>query len=152
VQVLLCSRCDRGQRYCGRACSRAAREDSRRQIARRYQCSRAGRIAHAARSRRWRQQHRSCTPPDHGDAETDIDINNFVTHQGSANPYPDAPLPSCEQATQRVPVDATANVAPTSMAARCRRCASALSPWTRQGFLRHARASRWPARVVDHCP
>jgi hypothetical protein len=148
--VLLCSRCDRGQRYCGRACSRAARDDSRRQTARRYQCSRAGRIAHAVRSRRWRQQHRSCTPPDRCDAQADVDINNFVTHQGSATPGPDAPLPSCEHAAEPEPVTTVANAAPN--AARCRRCASALSPWTRQGFLRHARASRWPARVVDPCP
>jgi hypothetical protein len=150
VQVLLCSRCDRGQRYCGRACSRSAREDSRRQAARRYQCSRAGRIAHAARSRRWRQQHRSCTPADRGDAETDVDNSNFVTHQGCPMPGPDASLPSCEQASEPEPVDAVANAAP--IAARCWRCATALSPWTRQGFLRHARAARWPARVVDPCP
>jgi hypothetical protein len=71
----------------------------------------------------------------------DIDINNFVTHQGSANLARDALLPSCEQA-----------VAPTSMAARCWRCATSLSPWARQGFLRHGRVSRWPARVVEPSP
>jgi hypothetical protein len=149
AQVLLCSRCDRGRRYCGRACSRAARDDSRRQIARRYQCSRAGRIAHAARSRRWRQQHRPWTPPDRGDAQTGVDIDNFVTHQGSPAAGLGAPLPSCEQATEPGAINAVANAAP--IAARCRRCASALSPWARQGFLRHARASRWPAGVVDPC-
>jgi hypothetical protein len=148
AQVLLCSRCDRGQRYCGRACSRAARDDSRRQTARRYQCGRAGRIAHAARSRRWRQRRRSCTPAQRGDARVDID--NFVTHQGCPMPGSDASLPSCKQATEPAPVDAVANAAPVD--ARCRRCASVLSPWTRQGFLRHARASRWSARVVDPCP
>ena len=56
VQVLLCSRCDRGQRYCGRACSRAARRQSLCAAASRYQRSWGGRIAHAARSRRWRQR------------------------------------------------------------------------------------------------
>jgi hypothetical protein len=150
--VLLCSRCDRGQRYCGRACSRAARDDSRREAGRRYQRSRRGRVAHAARSRRWRQQHQACTSPDLGDAEPDIDISNFVTHQGSAIPAPDAQLPSCEQATERAPVDTAASIAPTSMAARCRRCATSLSPWARQGFLRHGRVSRWPARVVEPSP
>ena len=153
AQVLLCSRCDRGQRYCGRVCSRAARDDSRREAGQRYQRSRGGRIAHAARSRRWRQQHQACTPPDLGDAEPDIDLSNFVTHQGSANPPPDAPLPSCEQVPERPPVDAVANVALTLMAAaRCRRCATSLSPWARQGFLRHGRVSRWPARVVEPSP
>jgi hypothetical protein len=91
AQVLLCSRCDRGQRYCGRDCSRAARQGSRREAAQRYQRSRAGRLAHAQRS--------------------------------------------------LVPI-----------VARCQRCAMALSPWTRQGFLRHGRVSRWPARVVEPSP
>jgi hypothetical protein len=152
AQVLLCSRCDRGQRYCGRACSRAAREQARREAGRRYQRSRAGRIAHAARSRRWRQRHRPCTSPDRADAKTDVDINNFVTHQGSATPGPDAPLPSCEQGAEPAPIEPVANAAPISPAARCRRCATVLSAWARQGFLRHGRASRWPARVVDPSP
>jgi hypothetical protein len=81
-----------------------------------------------------------------------IDIDNFVTHQGCPTPGPDAPLASCEQVTESVAIDAAAHVAPNSMTARCRRCASALAPWTRQGFLRHARASRWPARVIEPCP
>lgn len=154
AQVLLCSRCDRGQRYCGRACSRAARGDSRREAARRYQCSRAGRIAHAARSRRWRQRRRPCSPTDCGDAKPALDIDNFVTHQGCPTPGPDAPLASCEQVIESVAIDAAAHgahAAPNPMTARCRRCASALSPWTRRGFLRHARASRWP-RVIEPCP
>ena len=49
AQVLLCTHCDRGQRYCGRVCSRAAREDSRREAAQRYQRSRAGLAAKVLR-------------------------------------------------------------------------------------------------------
>jgi len=47
-----CRRCDRGNRYCGRACARQAREDARRETTSRYQSSFRGRLAHAARSRR----------------------------------------------------------------------------------------------------
>ena len=141
AQVLLCSRCDRGQRYCGRACSRAARQDSRRETARRYQRSRAGRLAHAARSRRWRQ--RQSVQPGRDDATS----ANFVTHQGSPLTGADAPLPLCEQAAEAKPVDTVTNVALI-----CRRCAAALSPWARQGFLRHARAARWAGRVVEPSP
>jgi hypothetical protein len=142
--VLLCSRCDRGQRYCGRACSRAARQDSRRESARRYQRSRAGRLAHAARSRRWRHRQSAQAGRD-GAAST-----NFVTHQGSLLAATDAPLPPCEQAAEPKPVDTIVNVA--NVAPICRRCAAALSPWARQGFLRHARASRWAVRVVEPSP
>ncbi|KQW60304.1 hypothetical protein [Variovorax sp. Root411] len=146
--MLLCSRCDRGQRYCGRACSRAARSASRREAAERYQRSRAGRIAHAARSRRWRQRQRevdrlACD----GDVAASTAIN-FVTHQGSPVTALDAPLTPNEQAAEAVVV-----AKPTSIAwALCRRCAAALSPWARLGFLRHGRGTRWPVRVVEPCP
>jgi len=147
AQVLLCSRCDRGQRYCGRTCSRAARHDSRREAARRYQRSRAGRMAHAARSRRWRQRR---SDQARKSATSDTSATNIVTRQGSPTPVPDAPLASSEQAdecTSPVP-----HTSPSPIVARCRRCAAVLSPWVRQGFLRHGRTSGWPARVIDPCP
>lgn len=52
--MILCSHCDRGNWYCGRACSRQAREASRRQAEQRYQDSPRGRAAHAKRTREWR--------------------------------------------------------------------------------------------------
>ena len=78
---------------------------------------------------------------------------NFVTHQGSPLTDADAPLPPCEQAAQPKPA---AEPKPadtvTDVALICRRCAAALSPWARQGFLRHARGARWAARVVEPSP
>jgi hypothetical protein len=149
VQVLLCSRCDRGQRYCGLACSRAARQDSQREAARRYQRSRGGGMAHAERARRWRQRRR-----ERGEACRSVTLDaaaaNIVTHQGSLMPVLDAPLAAPEQANVCVP--SVSDVSSTPIVARCRRCAAVLSPWVRQGFLRHGRASRWPARVIDPCP
>jgi hypothetical protein len=56
VQVVVCSRCDRGNRYCSRACWRQKRDLARREAACRYQRSRGGRARHAARSRRWRER------------------------------------------------------------------------------------------------
>jgi hypothetical protein len=55
VQVVLCSHCDRGNRYCGRTCRRQARAETQRQAARRYQGSRRGRMAQALRTRHWRR-------------------------------------------------------------------------------------------------
>ena len=50
-QVLICSRCDRGQHYCGARCSGLARRESLRGAARRYQQSRRDRHCHAERQR-----------------------------------------------------------------------------------------------------
>jgi len=147
--VLLCSRCDRGQRYCTRACSREARLAAQQEAARRYQASRAGRMAHAARSRRWRQRRRE-REQDSGEAAVlDGGATHFVTHQGSSPPATDAPLAAPEQAEECAGVMGEAS--PVPIAAQCRRCATALSPWVRQGFLRHG-MRRWPARVIDPSP
>jgi hypothetical protein len=156
--VLLCSRCDRGQRYCGRACSRAARLESRRAAGRRYQRSRAGRLAHAARSRRWRQRRRERVRQEHAGHDTaaddaaalDVAVINFVTHQGSSTPAPDAPLNPAAEFAAAAP-GALASATTLSSAARCRRCAAPQPPWVRQGFLRHG-MRRWPARVVEPVP
>ncbi|MCU0921720.1 MAG: hypothetical protein MUF16_15530 [Burkholderiaceae bacterium] len=147
TQVLLCSRCDRGQRFCGRACSRAARLESRRAAARRYQRSRAGRMTHAARSRRWRQRRRERQQRTCGEAAAlDGGVIDFVTHQGSPTPAEDAPL--------TFGVDLAAAVdggVPLPSVMRCRRCGAPLSRWVRQGFLRHG-MRRWPARVIAPSP
>ena len=71
-QVLICSRCDRGQRYCGARCSGPARRESLRAAGRRYQHSRRGRHCHAERQRRYRRRWRE-------DARV-----HKVTHHGSA--------------------------------------------------------------------
>jgi hypothetical protein len=52
----LCSHCDRGQVYCGKACSSAARRASVRAAGTRYQATADGRHAHAARQQRYREK------------------------------------------------------------------------------------------------
>lgn len=71
VQVLICSRCDRGHVYCAAGCAQAARRGSQRDAGRRYQASRRGRVNHAVRARRYRSR------------------KNIVTHQGSPPDRPD---------------------------------------------------------------
>lgn len=149
VQVLLCTRCDRGQRYCGRVCSRAARLQSLCAAASRYQRSWGGRIAHAARSRRWRRRCRERVRDEAAAVDAaapDGGVIDFVTHQGSPAPSTDAPLPL----TDERPAAVTGALA-SPLAARCRRCAAPLAPWVRQGFLRHG-MRRWPARVIEPGP
>jgi hypothetical protein len=129
-QVLLCSRCDSGQRYCGRTCSRAARLESRRAAGRRYQRSRAGRLAHAARSRRWRQRRRQvCASEQRADqdaAALDGGVINFVTHQGSPAPALDAPLPPAAELAAAVS-GARASPTPCGAGAVLRSCRPGLA-------------------------
>jgi hypothetical protein len=62
----VCSRCDRGQRYCSQECRAAARRLQQCAASRRYQRTEAGKEAHRTRQRSYRQ--RRCRPR--------------VTHQG----------------------------------------------------------------------
>ncbi len=137
-QVLVCSDCDRGQRYCTRACSSLARRSARRDAARRYQMSRGGRVVHAARSRRWRIRHHLVGPASN-DGGVLEGRANIVTHQGSNGELMDAPLAACSSLSTAPSVAADALTNPMKAFARggrCRRCGAALAPWVRQGFLR----------------
>jgi hypothetical protein len=54
--VAICSVCDRGQWYCGKACSQQSRRENSRAAGRRYQDQRPGRLRHAARQARYRER------------------------------------------------------------------------------------------------
>ena len=56
AQVLICSHCDRGHRYCAEGCSWQARRQSQREAGRRYERTRDGRFARAERNRRYRKR------------------------------------------------------------------------------------------------
>jgi hypothetical protein len=160
VQVILCSRCDRGSRYCGRQCRYQAREQARRETAQRYQRSRRGRIAHAMRSRRWRQR-RAARDVACG---AGVDAQN-VTHQGSRAGVGSAPLAAWTYDSTTAEVacktaDVTAHSASQERdpaAARpaatpcwtCRRCGQGQPAALRLGFLRHCLPRRWRH---DHSP
>lgn len=127
VPFLICSHCDRGQRYCGPVCSRAARRSSVRAAGRRYQDSRRGRHTHAARQRRYRERHRG-SPPEK------------VTHQGSPPP-PLADGMSLDPTAPPRPSDDTAPSPPMAVP-RCQFCGRPCAELYRLDFLRHRRAVR----------
>ena len=58
--VLVCSRCDRGNRYC-KECAPKQRRNCVRAAGQRYQASRRGRHAHAQRQRHWRAKRAKVT-------------------------------------------------------------------------------------------
>lgn len=133
-QVVICSRCDRGNRYCGKPCAQTARRQSQRAAARRYQASRRGRLAHAARQHRYRQRRRT-----------------KVTHQGSLPRRPDGTLPAESGQSDRQGVVPGADVGADR---RCDLCAARCSPFLRQGFLHRrplpAAIDLPPPRMVRH--
>ena len=115
-QVVICSHCDRGNIYCGKRCSESARRQSRREAGRRYQKTRRGRFAHAARQRRYRRRRRA-----------------KVTHQGSPPDGSDETLP----AESRKPARGSEEPgAVPSDGIRCCFCGRVCSHFLRQSFLR----------------
>jgi hypothetical protein len=106
--VIICSHCDRGQRYCSAACSHQARTCSQRAASKRYQDSRKGRHAHARRQGQWRAR------------------QQMVTHQGSP------PTPCADV----LPPDETAALqASANQTCKCHFCGRSVSVFVRLGFL-----------------
>ena len=170
TQVVLCSHCDRGNRYCGRPCWRRARDVARREAARRYQRSPRGLKTHAERSRRWRERQRArragmaAGNPDHAGAQT-----SGVTHQGWPAQRVSAPLVACTHHTTSCDLDhsplasvpeALSTSTPTTLTATratapwyCRRCARLQPALLRQGFVRHGLSRpAWTGWRHDHSP
>lgn len=144
AQVVLCSRCDRGNVYCGPGCAQARRRESVRAAGERYQDSRAGRFAHAARSRRYR-----------------VRCQN-VTHQGSVVTAADALLPAVAALPPPLPDTVNGGTAitvpspATAPTLRCSRCGAARASAVRLGWLRHRRrvagpltGAKWSASADD---
>jgi hypothetical protein len=134
-QVLICSRCDRGQIYCAGGCRLDARRMRRRETASRYQRSRSGRFMHAARSRRYRAREK------------------IVTHHGSPTPPPDASVLEVSAAEQEESPSGAGTAAlsgapvpviraEATFGRRCHWCRQGCSPFVRRDHLRRRRAVR----------
>ncbi len=123
--VVLCTGCDRGNVYCGRVCAQMRRRASLVAAGRRYQASRAGRLAHAARARRYRARRKK------------------VTHHGSAGAVPDAVLVTESMPLAAVAVKPDTPTEAGSTEPRCSLCGAPRSPAVRQGWLRYRHRNRW---------
>ena len=118
AEVLICPACDRGQRYCGKACREQARRVAQRSASKKYQSTRAGKVNHARRQGRYRERGR----------QTQREI---VTHQGSQEVRADDLLQSR--------LDDMASAARQSVPGRtCRWCGRPVTGVVRRGWLRHA--------------
>ena len=134
----LCRRCDRGDRYCSRACAHRARHATLRAANRRYQQSRQGRRQHAARQARYRG----------GGA-----ARENVTHQTSpaARPCGIVTPPAAQTVTRAVgqedlvDVDVSDTRRPVPGPLRCARCGRA-GQWVRHTRLALLRPRPPPRR------
>ena len=122
--VLICTHCDRGQRYCTGGCAQRARKASVKAACKRYEAKPEGRRAHAQRQRRYRAR---CQK---------------VTHQGSPAPTPSVQVRSAPTEPESV----------SSASEHCHLCHRVLSPFVRQDFLRSPVRRRCPRseRSVTH--
>ena len=121
-QVVICSYCDRGQRYCGVECAQAARQASMRAAGRRYQASRRGRHRHAERQRRYRRRR-----------------GEKVTHQGSPAPAEHDSLATKPHQRRNL---SRSGVIPAFAIRWCHFCARLCSGFVRLGFHRRRRGRR----------
>lgn len=113
VPVVICHRCDHGQRYCANGCSKKARSASLKRARKKYQATRAGRFNNAARQQRFRNRQQQ-----------------KVTHHGSLqNPLHDV-LNKSLNITKSAPFRSkqTKNI-------HCHHCGDICSPFLRHGFL-----------------
>ena len=144
AQVLVCSQCDRGQRYCAAGCADITRLNLQREAGKRYQRGRAGRHKHAERMYQWRKRR--------------VAAAKIVTHHSSLATPSDAVLAGNESppaispdlqpqspcrpiASESIALSATANTRNCVPAQvwHCHWCHSACPALVRQGFLRHIR-------------
>ena len=136
AQVVVCSHCDRGQRYCAGGCSGRTRQRLQREAGRRYQRSRLGRHKHAQRMRRWRDRRSTHA--------------NKVTHQGSQGTGANDVLaasqttePLCTSLPTSLSVPLLMPVAAPAVLTlapwRCSFCGARVPPQLRPDFLRPGR-------------
>lgn len=114
AQVIICSKCDRGNRYCTNQCAKKARRTSQARATKKYQQSRAGRFNNAARQQRFRQKKKQ-----------------KVTHQSSLRIVLNDVLNRQQPARKKV-------IAPAKHSANmvCHQCGEVCSPFLRHDFLR----------------
>ncbi len=120
TQIIICTRCDRGQRYCKGGCAGIARVESLKRACQKYQSSRAGRFNNAARQQRYRQQERQ-----------------KVTHQGSTPKRLHDLLK-----TQLTRLKETPKPLLPSTTIHCHFCGEVVEPFLRHDFVHRHRVKR----------
>ncbi len=114
IPVVICHRCDHGQRYCAHGCSKKARMASQKRASKKYQITRAGRFNNAARQQRFRNRQKQ-----------------KVTHHCSLQSSPHGVLNTHLKTPKSSPLHPK-----QTKAIHCHHCGEICSPFLRHGFLR----------------
>ena len=120
AQVIICSECDRGHRYCTGQCATDARSDSLKRASDKYRSTRAGCINNAARQKRYRQRQKQ-----------------IVTHQGSQLVVSHDVLKAQSHWPEKVK-----NHAQSGSVLFCHHCGAIGEPFLRQDFFHQSRLLR----------
>ena len=120
AQVIICTACDHGQRYCPKDCAEIARSLSLKRAGKKYQSSRAGRFNNADRQKRFRMRQKQ-----------------KVTHQGSPSTTAHDLLKD-----KALEPEKTKKQAPMGNYLRCHHCGAVCEPFLRSDFLRQRRDLR----------
>jgi len=120
AQVIVCQRCDRGQRYCAEDCRHQSRRESLNRANQKYQKTRAGRFNNAARQASFRQRQKQ-----------------KVTDQGSTQTYRHAVLQTSLNAAK-----SALNTGSAGAVLRCHYCGEQCEPLLRLDFLQQQRFRR----------
>ena len=144
AQVLVCSQCDRGHRYCANGCANITRRSRQREASNRYQQSRTGRHKHAARMHQWRKRRAASAKivTHHGSQVTPADAVLPANESTPALPPDSQSLSLCTSSTSDSIVVATTQSVIVAPVWRCHWCQSPCPALVRQSFLRHSRCVR----------
>ena len=119
TQIIICSQCDRGNRYCAGECAAGARSASLKRASEKYQSTRAGRFNNAARQMRYRQRQKQ-----------------EVTHQGSLLVTSHVVLKAKPHWPEKVK-----KYDQNGCDLICHHCGAVCEPFLRQDFLHQSRFS-----------
>lgn len=126
-QAIICTRCDRGNEYCSKECSQAARRKSCNEANQRYQDTSKGKIQNALRQKRFR----SCK-------------YKKVTDQGSAKLSLNDLLAMAKNKAKAI------FIGPETKPYRCCICGNPVPDWFRKDFLRTK--AKKSAQNLSHSP
>jgi hypothetical protein len=135
--VVICTRCDRGQRYCSAHCRQVQRRRSVREAGRRYQRTPYGARNNAARQKRWRT--RFVTTVTHHTSPTHRYLREEPPGKNAQQEACDATSNRTLAISHRMPV-----TTPTGQPVRhCDFCGHPCGSYTRWGTLSAERRRRW---------
>ena len=120
AQIIICSECDRGHRYCTGQCATDARLDSLKRASKKYQSTRTGRFNNAVRQKCYRERQKQ-----------------IVTHQGSLLVASHDVLKAQSHWPEKVKKHAQ-----SGGILFCHHCAAVCDPFLRQDFLHQSRLLR----------